>query len=264
MNVKLSSYFLACLLILISCSDKKQSNENKEIIIKKDFTKLNFENLLAYYFFEIDSSNEDSVINSLNDSLIYFKNYKFTTTEAIDTISGKIELTFESYQDDPYTISCIWTRNIFQYSFINDDTTLINKEFKKDNKVSINSIKNFINHPINADDAEEFPQFKRKFIDELNDTVVSKQFFYIDCQFFTDTSVSITNWKTVKPFVKNIHSAYKEVRDEAAIKLWGLKFEMLNFKQKSAITQLHPIRILINPNKQYFKPPPNFPLPASN
>ncbi|MBL1146052.1 MAG: hypothetical protein HND54_14035 [Bacteroidetes bacterium] len=173
-------------------------------------------------------------------------------------------MTFESYQDDPYTISCVWTRNIFQYSFINDDTTLINKEYKKDNKVSINSIKNFINHPINADDAEEFPQFKRKFIDELNDTVVSKQFFYIDCHFFTDTSVSITNWKTVKPFIKNIHSAYKEVRDEAAIKLWGLKFEMLNFKQKSAITQLHPIRILINPNKQYFKPPPAPPLPPLN
>ncbi|MBL1146053.1 MAG: hypothetical protein D8M25_14085 [Bacteroidetes bacterium] len=67
MNVKLSSYFFACLVFLISCSEKKQANENKEMILEKDFTKLNFQNLLAYYFFEIDTPKEDSVINSLND-----------------------------------------------------------------------------------------------------------------------------------------------------------------------------------------------------
>src|SRR5690554_3395974 len=155
--IKTTFFYLISLAIIVSCTDKTKSGTitQKKVI---DYKELKMKGLLAYYLFEENLlTDEDSIIGRLNDSIKEYKNYNFITFEFSDSINDYIRLRFEKYQEDPYTISCIKTRNVFTYSFIDDDTILVNGDFIENSTLIYDSMITFINHPYDTSYSFNYP-----------------------------------------------------------------------------------------------------------
>ncbi|WP_321279013.1 hypothetical protein [Marinifilum fragile] len=232
------------LLVIVAFFLFLRCTEQKEQV---HYTKMSFEQLFNYFLTTQDSSDLEKVEHLLDDSLVKYPFRFFYPSERIDSLKQEVVFTFKLAEEDydyneDYKIKM---RNLFLIH-IDKKNVIHAKREKISNCDSI--IDDMIFFIKNDNDDDNLPE-KRIAVVELLDTIqISKAYFTLISQSQPDSLKQRTDWLIVKRSISSILSAYKLVKNNAAVSYWNRNYNELNFKQKKSISQLYPINIWFYPN----------------
>lgn len=208
---------------------------------------MSFEELFNYFLTTQDRLEEESLIYLLDDSLRKYPYRFFYPIEKIDSINQDILFKFKLAEEDyDYNEDFkIKMRNLFLIHI--DKKNVIHA--KREKISSCDSIIDDMTFFIKNDNDDDNLPEKRMAIIALLDTVqISKAYFTVISQSQPDSLKQRTDWLIVKRSISSIFSAYKLVRNNAAVSYWNRNYNELNFKQKNSISLLYPINIWFYPN----------------
>jgi hypothetical protein len=251
-------FIFQLILILCSCEPPNAKTSKNQEIIKFDSSKP-FEEQFIFLLNNQEFIVDSEINKTLYDSVENFTHHYFRLSQEIidESIIDVIEVRDYTLEGIPE----IKLRNIFRFKILNSDSIYAEEELINSKVSLLDSMKYFI-----SNDEFEFesyyPEFKRISIPLLGDTIISKQFFYINVALIDNAFYPKTKWSDMFKVIDLIKVAYNEIRNDAAIKIWNKNFSELNKNRKQAILELHPLRIVIHISEVALRPPPPPPPPA--
>ncbi|WP_282126237.1 hypothetical protein [Marinifilum flexuosum] len=232
--------------LFLRCTKQKEQIRYEELKLTE---------LFNYFMNTSDSIEEQKLIHFLNDSIVKHPNGYFSIFENLDSIENQLKLVYPFCPDATHLDVKVKRRNVFIINIDRYNKITVNWKNISDSKHLKNHFIDFLENQNNIDSLSEKII---KDLPHLGTIYISKGAFVINTRLIPDNNSNRTSWKLVKKNINAILLVIHHLRAISSLQYFDTDFSTLNTSQQESICSLHPIRILIHPNRSERKitPPP--------